>query len=91
MFGGTGIAHGTGRDHGEFPTAIQDLLPRYLDDVPFDPMDATGAAMRYRREQDGSAIVWSIGRNETDESGDIESSSQSGGDFGFRINGRGKR
>jgi hypothetical protein len=59
------------RIHGEFPEALQQLVPEFLDVVPFDPMDASGAALRYRRDENGEAVVWSIGRDEKDDDGDV--------------------
>lgn len=73
------------RRHDEFPVALEELVPDYLDAVPFDPMDATGAPLRYRRDADGHAIVWSIGRDETDDSGHFGDPKVIDKDAGFRI------
>ena len=37
----------------------------------------------YRREQNGEALVWSVGRNEWDDDGDVSDDSLK--DLGFRI------
>ena len=59
------------RDNGQFPASIEELVPNYLDQVPFDPMDSAGKPLRYRREADGAAVVWGVGRNGTDDDGDL--------------------
>ncbi len=45
-------------------------------------MSATGAALQYRREENGDAIVWSIGSNEMDDSDDFGEEESEG--FGYR-------
>ena len=60
------------RIHGEFPANIEQLAPTFLDAIPLDPMDPTGASLRYRRDENGEAVVWSIGRDAKDDGGDIE-------------------
>ena len=60
------------RIHGEFPESIEQLVPKFLDSVPIDPMDAAGTPLRYRRESDGTAVVWSVGIDGIDDGGDVE-------------------
>ena len=73
------------RIHGEFPESIERLVPRFLDSVPIDPMDAAGAPLRYRRETDGSALVWSVGIDGIDDSGHVELKDVIDKDTGYRI------
>jgi len=73
------------RRHDEFPAALEQLVPDYLDEVPFDPMDATGAPLRYRRDADGHAVVWSIGRDQKDDGGHFGDPKVIDKDSGFRI------
>ncbi len=75
------------RIHGEFPASIEQLVPTFLDSVPFDPMDALGAPLRYRREADGTAVVWSIGEDRIDDGGHVQLNDGSGNDkdIGYRI------
>jgi hypothetical protein len=47
------------RDHGEFPDSTRDLIPAYLDAIPSDPMFSTAVPMRYRRNPNGDAVIWS--------------------------------
>lgn len=61
------------RQKGHYPATIDQLVPTYLDRIPQDPMNPKGGAMNYRREADGTAIVWSVGDNWTDHQGDIHS------------------
>ena len=71
------------RIHGEFPANIEQLAPTFLDAIPLDPMDPTGASLRYRRDENGEAVVWSIGRDAKDDGGDIEGKEPK--DAGYRI------
>ena len=68
---------------GEFPATIEQLIPTFLDVVPFDSMDATGAPLRYRRGENGDAFVWSIGRDGTDDGGDFAGNAPK--DLGYRL------
>lgn len=65
-------AHEFHRSHGEFPARLEELVPHYINAVPFDPMSATGAPLRYRRDDQGRAKVWSVGLNGVDDDGDVD-------------------
>ena len=71
------------RIHGAFPEALSDLVPNFLDDIPFDPIDTNGTSIRYRREANGDAIIWSIGDNNLDDNGSIAGKSPA--DIGYHI------
>ncbi len=73
------------RIHGEFPKSIEQLVPKFLDSVPIDPMDATGAPLHYRRETDGTAVVWSVGMDGVDDGGHVELKDTIVKDTGYRI------
>lgn len=73
------------RTHGEFPRSLQDLVPKYLTEIPVDPLDEQGAPLRYRRDENGDAVVWSIGRNKIDDQGHLESKDGENEDLGFRL------
>jgi len=47
---------------------LQDLVPKYLSEVPVDPFD--GKPLRYRVRTDGRWIVYSVGPNQLDENGE---------------------
>jgi|GEM_PF-1149334 hypothetical protein len=76
-------AHQYQRRHGEFPATVEQLVPEYLETIPFDPMSEIGVPIQYRREEGGEAIVWSIGYNGSDDGGDILGLNPK--DIGFRI------
>ncbi len=54
-------------EHGAFPDNANVLVPDYLDAVPIDP--SGGAPFRYRI-LDRGFVVYSLGRNGTDENGE---------------------
>jgi hypothetical protein len=51
---------------GSLPKVLDDLVPRYIDEVPIDPFD--GKPVRYKLTEPGY-IVYSIGEDGTDEGG----------------------
>jgi hypothetical protein len=61
--------------HGEFPLALNQLAPEFLDVVPHDVMD--GQPMRYRRLENGGCLVWSIGHDRIDHGGEKAAQSRS--------------
>lgn len=54
--------------HGEYPEALDALVPEFVDAVPVDYMD--GQPLRYHRNADGSFTLYSVGENLTDDGGD---------------------
>ena len=62
-------------DHGAHPETLDDLVPRYLDAVPIDPL--TGESVRYVREAEGKAspttgyTLYSIGADMHDDGGAV--------------------
>lgn len=53
--------------HGELPASLDALVPTYFDAVPID--FASNKPLVYRVNDDGSAIVYSIGENLKDDGG----------------------
>ena len=53
-------------DHGEWPGALQDMIPESLSEIPRDPFD--GESLRYRIV-DGLPLIWSVGPDRIDQSG----------------------
>lgn len=53
--------------HGELPDSLDALVPTYFDKVPID--FATGKPLVYRANDDGSALVYSLGHNLKDDGG----------------------
>ncbi len=54
------------RASGDWPQALADLVPAYLDEVPIDAFD--GNAIRYA-PIDGAPVLYSVGTNGIDEGG----------------------
>jgi hypothetical protein len=59
------------REHGAFPEKLEGLIGASLDAIPIDPYSPAGEPLRYRRDGE-EAVVWSIGENGTDDSGDVD-------------------
>ena len=53
--------------HGEFPEKLEALAPQFIKEVPHDVIG--GQPLHYHRTADGKFILYSVGWNETDESG----------------------
>jgi hypothetical protein len=54
---------------GQFPQSLEALTPQFIAQVPKDVIG--GRPLKYRREADGSFILYSVGWNETDERGAV--------------------
>jgi hypothetical protein len=54
--------------HGNFPGGLSELTPEFLASVPLDPVD--GQPLRYRRYEDGTYLLYSIGDDGVDDGGD---------------------
>lgn len=55
----------------QYPDAAQALIPEFLDSVPLDPFD--GKPLRLKKNDDSSLTFYSIGRDMTDNGGEVES------------------
>jgi hypothetical protein len=53
--------------HGNYPEKLSELTPEFLASVPLDPVD--GQPLRYRRNSDGTYLLYSIGENGVDDGG----------------------
>jgi hypothetical protein len=54
--------------HGNYPPDLNSLVPEFVPEVPFDPVD--GQPLRYRPKADGTFLLYSIGENGKDDDGD---------------------
>jgi uncharacterized membrane protein YiaA len=54
----------------QYPDSAQALVPEFLDAVPLDPFD--GQPLRYKKNDDASLTIYSIGPDLTDNHGDVE-------------------
>ena len=57
------------REHGAFPTKLEDLVPSYIDAVPVDPCDPKALSVRYRLDNADEATLWSVGSTVVDDNG----------------------
>jgi hypothetical protein len=55
--------------NGQFPDALEALVPRFLDNLPHDLV--TGGLPKYRRTADGGYLLYSVGWNGKDDGGQI--------------------
>ncbi len=53
-------------EHGDYPDTLADLVPEIIPELPLDPL--TGDDYIYRQEDEGF-VVYSVGRNGTDDGG----------------------
>jgi hypothetical protein len=73
------------RDHGEFPADLSALVPNYLTAVPPDPLDPSGGPLLYRRDEVLKATVWSVGDDQIDSGGAVDTTSGRPADVGFLL------
>jgi hypothetical protein len=52
---------------GHYPAQLSELVPEFMTTVPMDPMD--GKPLRYRRNADGTYLLYSVGENGVDDGG----------------------
>ena len=57
--------------HGQWPEKLADLSPEFLPSAPLDPVD--GQPLRYKRNDDGTYLLYSIGDDGLDGGGDVTS------------------
>ena len=53
--------------HGGYPESLDALVPAFIQQVPRDIVN--GQSLKYRRNEDGTFLLYSVGWNETDENG----------------------
>jgi hypothetical protein len=56
--------------HGEYPDSLAALAPQFLKQIPHDVIG--GQPLHYRRTDDGQFVLYSVGWNETDDGGLVE-------------------
>ncbi|MBW8865165.1 MAG: hypothetical protein JF609_09645, partial [Verrucomicrobia bacterium] len=54
--------------YGRLPASLVELAPEFLATAPLDPMD--GKPLRYRANQDGTFLLYSVGADGKDDGGD---------------------
>jgi hypothetical protein len=55
--------------HGEYPETLKSLAPQFLKKLPHDIIG--GQPLKYRRTENGSFVLYSVGWNETDDNGQV--------------------
>jgi hypothetical protein len=55
--------------HGQYPESLDALVPAFLTKLPHDVIN--GQPLKYRRNADGSFVLYSVGWNEKDDSGTV--------------------
>jgi hypothetical protein len=55
--------------HGEYPESLDALAPQFIGKLPHDIIN--GQPLHYRRTDDGKFVLYSVGWNETDDSGTV--------------------
>jgi tetratricopeptide (TPR) repeat protein len=55
--------------HGEYPESLDALAPQFIAKLPHDIIN--GQPLHYRRTSDGQFVLYSVGWNETDDSGEV--------------------
>jgi hypothetical protein len=55
--------------HGEYPETLEALSPQFIAQVPHDIIN--GQPLHYHRTDDGKFLLYSVGWNETDDSGQV--------------------
>jgi hypothetical protein len=58
--------------HNQYPEALDALAPQFITKLPHDIIN--GQPLKYRRTDDGSFVLYSVGWNETDDGGIVASS-----------------
>jgi hypothetical protein len=53
--------------YGNYPADLNSLVPEFLPSVPLDPVD--GKPLCYRRNADGTFLLYSVGENGKDDGG----------------------
>jgi len=54
--------------NSQYPEQLDLLVPRFISKIPTDVIN--GELLKYRREADGSFVLYSVGWNETDDGGE---------------------
>lgn len=55
--------------HGQYPGQLSELTPQYLREAPIDFMD--GKTLRYRTNNEGGFLLYSVGEDGEDNGGDL--------------------
>ena len=56
--------------NGNYPDSLDALAPQFMEKIPHDIIN--GEPLHYRRTEDGQFVLYSVGWNETDDGGVVE-------------------
>ncbi len=71
--------------NGRLPGRLEELVPSFLDRVPMDPWN-DGKPLSYRVKENGEFVVYSFGRNGTDQKGEeVKENWWTNGDITFTV------
>jgi hypothetical protein len=62
--------------HGSYPETLNELVPYFMEKLPHDIIG--GQSLKYRRTADEQFLLYSVGWNETDDGGKLNSSYDQG-------------
>jgi hypothetical protein len=65
--------------NGQFPETLDALAPKFIEKLPHDLI--SGQPLKYRRTDDGRFVLYSVGWNETDDGGMVESTKSGNADI----------
>jgi hypothetical protein len=81
---GTALALAAYRaDHGHYPERLDELMPKYIAEIPDDVFAEKPTPIRYRREG-GAYLMWSVFNNGVDDNGRSSSDDPPGDDWVLR-------
>ena len=60
---------------GNYPATLDEMVPKYLAAAPIDPFD--GQPLRYRRNTNGTFLLYSVGSDSKDDDGNAAPSASS--------------
>jgi len=68
--------------HAHLPETLAALVPEFIPSIPIDPQD--GQPLRYRRNLDGTFLLYSVGKDGKDDGGDPTHMSSGSSNLGWQ-------
>jgi hypothetical protein len=69
-------------DHGDYPETLDELVPKYVDEIPDDIFAEKPTPIRYRREGE-AYMMWNVGNNGQDDNAQSYGDDPPGDDWVF--------
>ena len=70
--------------NGKWPENLAELTPAFLPSIPLDPVD--GKPLRYRRNEDDTYVLYSIGEDGVDDGGDVTPAARTSSSMVYYVN-----